>query len=75
MKRVLAGVVLAFALSSPAFAGGNQFCLPFIGCFGGGGGGGGTHDAPAPLIGVGLPGLAIGVGYGAYLLARRRRKA
>ena len=74
MKRVLAGVVLAFALSSPAFAGGNPICF-FGFCFGGGGGGWGTHDAPAPLIGVGLPGLAIGAGYGAYLLARRRRKA
>jgi hypothetical protein len=30
--------------------------------------------APAPLIGVGLPGLAIGIGYGAYLFSRRRRK-
>jgi hypothetical protein len=31
-------------------------------------------SAPAPLIGAGLPGIAIGIGYGAYLLARRRRK-
>ena len=30
-------------------------------------------SAPAPLIGAGLSGLAIGIGYGAYLLARRRR--
>jgi hypothetical protein len=29
--------------------------------------------APAPLIGAGLPGLAIGIGYGVYWLARRRR--
>jgi hypothetical protein len=31
--------------------------------------------APAPLIGAGLPGIAIGIGYGAYLLLRRRRNA
>jgi hypothetical protein len=29
-------------------------------------------DAPAPLIGASVPGLAIG--YGVYLLIRRRRK-
>jgi hypothetical protein len=73
MKRVLAGVVFAFALSglsSPAAA------FPcFFFCGAPPGGGGSTHDAPAPLIGVGLPGLAIGVGYGAYWLSRRRRKA
>ena len=32
-----------------------------------------VKGAPAPLIGLGLPGLAIGIGYGAYLLVRRRR--
>ena len=29
--------------------------------------------APVPLIGAGLPGLAVGIGYGVYWLARRRR--
>jgi hypothetical protein len=30
-------------------------------------------SAPAPLIGAGLEGIAIVIGYGGYLLARRRR--
>jgi hypothetical protein len=30
-------------------------------------------EAPAPLIGAGLSGVAIVIGYGGYLLARRRR--
>jgi hypothetical protein len=29
-------------------------------------------SAPAPLIGAGLPGLAVGIGYGIYWLRRRR---
>jgi hypothetical protein len=37
-------------------------------------GNGCAKGAPAPLIGAGLPGLAAGLGYGAYLLARRRRR-
>jgi hypothetical protein len=36
-------------------------------------GNGCAKGAPAPLIGAGLPALAIGIGYGAYLLVRRRR--
>lgn len=32
-----------------------------------------AKGAPAPLIGVGLPGLAIGIGFGAYWLLRRHR--
>ena len=34
-----------------------------------------VKGAPAPLLGFGLPGLAVGISYGAYLLARRRRNA
>jgi hypothetical protein len=30
-------------------------------------------DAPAPLLGAGIPGLAIGLAYGAYWLVRRRK--
>jgi opacity protein-like surface antigen len=70
MKGILTAVVLVVGLSSPAFAqnqngqGGNGQ---------GGNGGNGTRGAPAPLIGVGLPGLAVGIGYGVYWLVRRRR--
>jgi hypothetical protein len=33
------------------------------------------RGAPAPLLGAGLPGIAIALGYGAYWLTRRRRNA
>jgi hypothetical protein len=32
------------------------------------------HDAPAPLIGVGLPGLAVGLGVFWLIRQRTRRK-
>lgn len=38
-------------------------------------GGGGYSGAPGPIVGAGLPLLAIGgVGYGVYWLVKRRRK-
>jgi hypothetical protein len=38
-------------------------------------GNGCSVSAPAPLIGAGIPGIAIGIGYGVFLLVRRRRNA
>jgi hypothetical protein len=37
--------------------------------------GNGYRGAAGPVIGAGLPALAIGIGYGVYWLVRRRRKA
>jgi hypothetical protein len=65
MKVLLASVALAVLALSPAYAcngGGNCENAP-----------GQLKAAPAPLLGAGLPGLGIAVGYGAYWLARRRR--
>jgi hypothetical protein len=71
MKTILTLVVLTLGLSSPAFAqnGNGQ----------NGNGQNGLdrdHDprgAPAPLIGAGISGFAVGIGYGVYWLVRRRR--
>ena len=66
-KLIIAAVALA-ALSIPAFAdpgNGNGFGQ-------GVGGGQGHKGVPGPLVGAGLPFLAIG--YGAYWLVRRYRR-
>ena len=60
-------IVAAISASTPAHA----FCLFF--CGGNGGkGGGGVHPVPGPLVGAGLP--IIAVGYSAYWLVRRYRR-
>jgi hypothetical protein len=77
VKRILTSVVLTIGLLSSAFAqvqnnnnngnnnnGNNNN--------GNNNGNNGSVGAPAPLIGAGLPGLAIGIGYGIYWLRRRR---
>jgi hypothetical protein len=69
MKAILTAVVLTMGLLSPAFAQGQNG----QGQNGQGQNGNGTYGAPAPLMGAGLPGLAIGIGYGVYWLVRRRR--
>ena len=67
MKKVLfASAVLSMFALSPALAcNGNGNCENAPGQL--------KRDAPAPLLGAGLPGLGIALGYGAYWLARRRR--
>jgi opacity protein-like surface antigen len=72
MKAILTAIVLTMGLLSPAFAQNGQG-QNGQGQNGQGQNGNGTLGAPAPLIGAGLPGLAIGIGYGVYWLVRRRR--
>lgn len=65
MKTVFASVVVSMFVLSPALAcngGGNCENAP-----------GQLKAAPAPLLGAGLSGLGIAIGYAAYLFARRRR--
>ena len=70
-KLIVASAVLA-ALCIPALAGGGNGNGHGNGS---NGGKGGNHmgGVPGPLVGAGLPFIAVG--YGAYLLIRRRRKS
>jgi hypothetical protein len=72
MKGILTSVVLTVGLLSPTFAQ-DQDGHNGPSDHHSSQNGHGTLGAPAPLIGVGLPGLAAGIGYGVYLLVRRRR--
>ena len=67
MKSFLASVVLATALSSPAFAQHDQQGQDQHQ------GHGGHVAAPAPLLGAGIPGIVTAIGFGVYWLVRRRR--
>jgi hypothetical protein len=73
MKTIVAWVGLSMFVLSPALA--DPGGIPNGGVGNGNGKGNIAHGAPAPLLGAGIPGLVIGLGYGAYWLVRRRRNA
>ncbi|MGC4026670.1 MAG: LPXTG cell wall anchor domain-containing protein [Mesorhizobium sp.] len=64
-KPLICGAILALSYIVPANAGG--FIYPPKG----GDGGGSSHSAPGPILGLGIPALAIA---GGYVLFRRRSK-
>jgi len=70
MKKLIVASALLVALCVPAFAGGDQGNQDGNG--GNGGSWGTTRGVPGPLVGAGLP--VIAVGYGAYWLVRRYRR-
>ncbi len=65
-KPIICGAILALSYVIPANAAG---VIPPKG--GNNNGGGSSHSAPGPVLGLGLPALAIA---GGYLLFRRRSK-
>ena len=72
MKKLIIASALLGALCVPALAGGGNDQGQNNNDQGNNGGG--THGVPGPLVGAGLPVLAVG--YGAYwLLCRYRRKS
>jgi hypothetical protein len=68
MKTILAAAVLSTILISPTLAQNNQGGNNQ----GGNNQGGNGHPAPGPIVGAGLPFLAVG--YGVYWLVRRNRR-
>ena len=76
MKKLIMASAFLPALCLPALAcgPGNPNCgnQGGQGNQGNQGGGGGTHGVPGPLVGAGLPFIAVG--YGAYWLVRRYRR-
>jgi hypothetical protein len=65
MKRLVLSFLLFMALCMPVLAGNGQGQN-------GNGQGNGTRAAPGPVVGAGLPVMAVG--YGVYWLVRRRRR-
>jgi hypothetical protein len=71
VKALGASVIFTMLAFSPALA--DPIGTPNGGVGNGNGNGNEIHAAPGPLLGAGIPGLAIGIGYGVYWLARRRQ--
>ena len=72
MKKLIIVSALLGALCVPALAGGGNDQGQNNNNQGGNNQGSGTHGVPGPLVGAGLP--LIAVGYGAYWLVRRYRR-
>ena len=72
MKAIGASVVFSIMVLSSALA--DPGGIPNGGVGNGTGNGNVIHAAPGPVLGAGIPGLVIGIGYGAYWLVRRRQK-
>jgi hypothetical protein len=67
LKAVLAAIAISTVLMSPVFADNGK------GNDGKGKGDGGPRGAPGPVLGAGLPVLAVA--YGVFWVVRRRKKA
>ena len=71
MKKLIIASAVLGALCVPALAGGGNDQGQNNNNQGGNNQGNGPHGVPGPLVGAGLPFLAVG--YGVYWLVRRRR--